>query len=314
MGTATIFRSSDGSAPVLTGAVGSLTALLNACLVVGYGAKAALGWTRPYHDAANNTSVFRQGAGPQHYLRVNDNGPGAGTAKEARAVGYEVMTDVNTGTGPFPTAVQMATGLFIRKSVTADATARSWILIGTSKVFYLFVYTGDVANRAFSVGFGSAYSIVPTDNYATFLAGRSTENSAVAAYDRLCGMSSTVTTAVTANYMARAYTGVGSSITLAKWGDYFQAAQTAAGSTGGIAYPSPIDGSLVITPINYGGAADGLYRGVLPGLWNPMHVEAFADGDTLSGIGGLSSRTFEVVMLGAGQVLIETSTTTWTEN
>src|SRR3990167_8837593 len=95
----TIYSSADASAPVLDGQVGSLNDVLYACLVTGYGAKTGAGWTRTYDDAANDTSVYRQGAGCQFYLRVDDGGPGAAGAKEARFWGYETMSDVDTGTG-----------------------------------------------------------------------------------------------------------------------------------------------------------------------------------------------------------------------
>lgn len=311
MGTSVVYTSADASAPVLTGAAGTLNALLYACLVTGYGTKAALGWVRSYNDAVNNVSVFRQASGPQHYVRVNDNGPGVGTFKEARVVGYESMSDVNTGTNPFPTAAQMANGAFVRKSATADATARPWILVGTGKVFYLFMYA-DSATAATGFGFGSAYSIVPTDGYATFLAARDTENSAAATADKLHAFSSVVGTPVTGNYMARTYTGIGTSVAMSKWGDAFQAPQAYAGASGGITYPSPADGSLVINPISF--ATGGIYRGVLPGLWNIMHLAPLVDGDTLDGVGGLASRSFRAVSLGVGQLLIETSTSTWEEN
>jgi hypothetical protein len=45
----TIYRSSDGGAPVLTGLAYSLLALLDALLVNGYGAKNPLGWTRSFN-------------------------------------------------------------------------------------------------------------------------------------------------------------------------------------------------------------------------------------------------------------------------
>jgi hypothetical protein len=43
--TVRIYRSTDGSAPVLTGQAGKLTDLLDAILVNGYGSKTAAGWT-----------------------------------------------------------------------------------------------------------------------------------------------------------------------------------------------------------------------------------------------------------------------------
>lgn len=309
--TVTVYRSTDGSAPVLTGAVGALNALLYACLVTGYGAKAAAGWSRAYNDAPNNTSVFRQGGGPQHYLRVNDNGPGAGGAKESRLVGYEAMTTVDAGTNPFPTAAQMANGVFARKSTTADATARAWTLVATDKLFHLFMYAGDTAGRANCLTFGSAYSIVPSEGYATILIGRDTENTGTTTGDKFQYLSSNISAGVGGHYMARTYTGVGGSVAVAKWGDYFQAPQSYVGGTGGVTYPLPVDSSLAISPINLG--TGGFYRGTLPGVWNPLHVEALVNGDTVDGVGGLSSRTFEVAMLMVGQVLIETSDT-WDEN
>jgi hypothetical protein len=66
--TVRVYRSTDASAPVLTGQVGSLTALLDAILVNGYGALTAAGWTiaqtttnkRGYKQ---NTTGFQQHCG-----------------------------------------------------------------------------------------------------------------------------------------------------------------------------------------------------------------------------------------------------------
>ena len=40
----TVFSSDDADAPILTKDAGSLTTLLKACLITGYGGKTALGW------------------------------------------------------------------------------------------------------------------------------------------------------------------------------------------------------------------------------------------------------------------------------
>jgi hypothetical protein len=76
--TVRVYRSTDASAPVLTGQVGSLTALLDAVLVNGYGALTAAGWSinqtttnkRGYKQnltGSNNTSGM--------LLYVDDTGP-----------------------------------------------------------------------------------------------------------------------------------------------------------------------------------------------------------------------------------------------
>src|SRR5690349_16189318 len=144
--TVQIYRSTDSSAPVLTGQVGKLTDLLNACLVTGYGSKSAAGWTRAFNGT--NQRTFRNSAddGTGYYVYVDDAGPGAAGAREARARGYITQTALDTGTGQFPTSALLAIGtgaVVWRKSNTADSTARAWTLIADSTVFYLFVETGD---------------------------------------------------------------------------------------------------------------------------------------------------------------------------
>jgi hypothetical protein len=46
------------------------------------------------------------------------------------------MSDVNTGTGPFPTAAQVAGGGYWEKSGAAGSTARNWIVVGDERAFY----------------------------------------------------------------------------------------------------------------------------------------------------------------------------------
>ena len=309
--TATIYQSTDASAPVLTGATGSLVALLDACLVNGYGSKAAAGWTKSF--SGTSKAAYRQGAGSAFYLRVQDDGPGAGTFKEARAVGYETMSEVDTGTPPFPTVAQATNGVFIRKSTTADSTARAWILAATNKTFHLFTFTGDTANVASSFSFGDVYSYKPSDLYSCHISGRSTENSAIYTGDSVSGLSSSYSGVIAGNWFVRSDSGVGGSVAAGQHSDYWIAAQSIVGK-GGNTYPDPVDGGMRMTPLYIHEASET--RGSVPGLWNPMHDLAFGLGDTISGVGGLAGRTFQVVSIAgssSGQLLLETSNT-WTEN
>ena len=308
--TVRVYRSTDASAPVLSGTTSSLIDMLHACLVVGYGAISAAGWTRSFFDDPNDVAVFRQGGGSSMYLRVGDKGPGAGTFKEARAVGYETMSGVDTGTGPFPTAAQLAVGVIIRKSTTADATARAWTLVASERLFFLFTFTGDTANTASVFSFGDVKSFKPSDVYNCRIAGRSTENAGFATGESAVTLSSAYSGVLSGTYLARSYTGVGGSISAGQTADYFTAPQTAIGGTGGVAYPSPVDGGLLMVPV--GSHEVSNHRGVLPGLWAPLHANAFSAGDTIAGAGGLLGRTFENVLTVGGQVLVETSNT-WDE-
>lgn len=61
MGAPTIYRNTDTSAPALTSVndSASLTKLLEACLVDGYGSKSAAGWTLEFENVAETVKVFK---------------------------------------------------------------------------------------------------------------------------------------------------------------------------------------------------------------------------------------------------------------
>src|ERR1035437_2201693 len=183
----TIFSSSDVAGPgLLTGAAGTLLALLDACLVTSYaGHTLAAQWTKPTANSGN-IGCYKQGAGAGLGLVINDNGPNVtSTYKEAWATGWEsvagVGAPVGTGSGQFPTPAQLLTTghVVIRKSATADAATRSWQLFADSSTFYLFISTGDTAG-VYNVGmFGDVFSLKgATDGYRCMIHGRAVENNA----------------------------------------------------------------------------------------------------------------------------------------
>lgn len=200
------FHSAMSGAPTLNGTSGSLIAVLDACLVDGFGLKAAdsvvvsggiatatfstghsfepdvialvagatpaglngekrvlttstntitfdadgiadgtatgtitfkiapAGWDKPFSDG--HVAVYRSAdvAGTRFYLRVDDSG-----ANNARVVGYEEMTDANTGTGPFPTNAQVSGGGYWAKANNATGLARTWTIAADSRAFSYFV-------------------------------------------------------------------------------------------------------------------------------------------------------------------------------
>jgi hypothetical protein len=349
MPTVTVYASTDGSAPVLTGAVGSLNSLLDACLVSGYGAKSAAGWTKPY--TGTNKAVFRINTtdGTGLYLNVDDSAPGAGGAREALMTGFETMSSVGTGTGQFPTAGQLALGsapsgaVVCRKSTTADATARAWTLVASSTFFYLFTETGDFTNPAapMAFGFGDIFSYKASDAYRTIIIGRNNVNTGAVgseAFSGLLNMAAGASATIAGHFMPRSWTALGTSTPVGKNIDYFMtgnatfnAGNGTSGTTslsssvpgiglfasGAVQYPNPVDGGLYLSPIriNHGGAI----RGYLPGAWCPVQDRPLNHNDTYSGTGNLSGKTFlvqgivcsggSVVPATIGQVHIETSST-----
>ncbi len=285
----TVYRSTDASAPTLSGTVGDLVNVLDKCLVAGYGSKTAAGWSKPF--TGTNTAVFRQGAGNQFYLDVNDNAAlGGAIANEANVRGYETMTAVATGTGQFPTSAQIAGGIFVRKSSTASGTARVWTVIADDRTFYLFVQTADTAGQWWCFGFGDFYSyLAGTDGYRTFIMGRAVTG-ATAANERADVVTSTWN-AVAGHYMARTYTGLGGAVAAGKSGDAL------VGATGVMAglmtVPNTVDGRIWIAPVKLVETTAIVVRGKMRGFYHWMHTAAsFGDQDTVSGTGPYVGRTF----------------------
>ena len=91
--TTRLYRSSDASAPAMEYVAGSLNAVLKACLVDGYGALPAAGWSYEVADAATNRAAFVQGASPDNpftrkvYIR-DDESVTAGMALVKACAGY----------------------------------------------------------------------------------------------------------------------------------------------------------------------------------------------------------------------------------
>jgi len=89
MGFGYLYESTDTDAPVLQTSVGSFTALLQAILVDGYGAKAPLGWTLEYTRAGEpSCKVFRgnPATGTGHFFRVDSS-----DANKAKIDAYEFL-------------------------------------------------------------------------------------------------------------------------------------------------------------------------------------------------------------------------------
>lgn len=343
--TVRVYRSTDAGAPVLTGQVGSLVALLDACLVNGYGAGAhpAAGWTKPL--AAANKGAYLQNTAASNnpagmLLYVDDTGPGAGAAREARICGFETMSAITpTGTGQFPTAAQSLIGtgmLVVRKSATADATARQWTLIANGQTLYLFTETGDATApfAACGIMFGDLKAFKANDQYAVMIMARQVENSGSQQADpfHALGLSNaptmtTLNTSLPGHYMARTWTGLGSSVKVTKLppnylsivsssgfsivGQYVSetsvqfsttnAANVAMGRNAmSTQWPTPNgpDGSIELEPVYIGHS--WARRGYLPGLWYTLMDRPFGHNDTFTvAAGPLNGKSFLAQMIQA---------------
>lgn len=175
--TTRLYQSTDVDAPALTREFGSLIALLDKCLVTGYGsggdAKAPAGWTKPYAGA--NQAAFRMGSGSQRYLQVFDDQTAEASGQWARCWGFESMTALDTGVDKWPVVSSAANGVYWRKGNTAAPYAHPWWLVASESWLYLIVQQAQTPTTyvymPWMMFFGDGEAYNSGDSYLTLLSG-----------------------------------------------------------------------------------------------------------------------------------------------
>lgn len=309
--TVTVYRSDDVGAPVLNGAAGALINVLDACLVTGYGAKAAAGWGKPF--TGSGMACYRAPSGNRHYLFVNDS---AGN-QYAIVRGYRDMVIAgDAGTGPFPTTAQLAGGIRPIKSATADSVARPWIVVAGALAFYLWMpfNATDINAPTTSTDmmfFGEIVSYMPGDTMHTMLIGKVAANTTATATN----VGNTLSTGADSlgHYLASSYLLDGNGLPCG----VLQSAQAASASAGsaGPSYPDPITNGLLLEPMRVceGGTVARLIRGHLPGVFNPIHPLPGNHLDVLQGRGALAGKELLLLYKGgtAGRLAFSLDEADW---
>jgi hypothetical protein len=261
---------------------------------------APLGWERAF--TGTNKAAYRPTdvEGTRLYLRVDDTG-----TLDGRVVGYETMSDVDTGTGPFPTEAQRAGGAYWPKSGTADATTRGWALIGDSRGIYMRGSPyGTTAWRLLTY-FGDFPSVKSPDTYACALMASDqavTNTSGVTQRDLSF---STATSTTQPRWAARSHSGTGTSVALTTSGLMVVRSSTSSFYSGGLTgatYPNPADDGLYLTPFQVSEGAGN--RGQMPGLYccpQDVGLSVFAHLERVTGVAGLTGKRL-VAMLSSGGV------------
>jgi len=321
MTTTRLFMSSDSGAPVLTGQVGSLVSLLHACLVgtsgVAYGsggsAKTAAGWTEPFTNTSTK-GVWRNSlaaGGTGFHFRVLDDGSGTAGAKEAFFTGYSAMTTIDAGSDITPTAAQMTSGSIIRKSDTADSTARGWYMVADERTFYLAIEHNTSTFQGYSIYIGGDFdSEVAGDAYAFLIGGRMTANITGGSEAFLNAAPSLSSSASNGLFVVRGIAGTGTALPISIAPGIFSSSQL--GGAGGVADPSPGGANRYFARAAI--VNEGTIRGFLRGLYVPIsNLTSLANGTVISGASGLASGSNLILLRGSSntpadaRVAIETS-------
>lgn len=327
--TTILYRSTDPDAPQLSTASGSLTAIFDACLVNGYGAKPAAGWTKEFFQS-NLRSGYKQGLGSNsHYLYLDD---GAGTTVRAR--GFVTMESIDKGAQPFPTDAQMPGGVYVHKH-DGLAGNREWLMVANEKAVWFVTQMNSSATwaEASLFFFGAIKSNRQADNFSTMImgayqaqhAGNATYQTPATNFGTSATLICPTTSLLPSHFMASAWHGLGGSINVGKHCDisrahdqdiysYYSPSRNAkmglyAQNTS--LFANPVDGSIHLMP-TYVHEAGGAIRGVMPGMFaHPYYRDTVlpATGSLIEGTGDFAGRSFMVVWCWYGSVLLEISDT-----
>lgn len=255
---------------------------------------APAGWAKTFSGtnlaAYKSTSILGTGC----LLRMDD------TATQfAKVIGYETMTDINTGTGLFPSNAQWAGGLWWSKSSAASAAARPWIVVADDRGVFLFVKVADTLSEYQGYYFGDILSLKSNDPYACVLKANTASRvaSVTAITDGL--EYADQSQSIDGLYAARAANTIGGSA------KHFQAPALTLSlalvhytGTVGWAYPSAVDNGLILSPVVVY-SVSGL-RGYYPGLRTSPQItnSAFSTSDKIAGSGSMAGQTVMAIKLG----------------
>jgi len=273
-------------------------------------AKAApAGWQKLYSGI--NKAVYKSNDPTNNgcVLRVDDTGTTA-----ARIVGYETMSDVDTGSGPFPSAAQISGGGHWQKSYQANTTARGWDIFADT---LRFIYAGQPSLNAyadFAHFFGQYASEKSGDGYGTLLSATATDFSQAYAQTFIGNLGGASNAG---GWSPRSFTQLGSSVpmTIASFMTYATSGVFSGSDNINLPdYPSPLSGGLLISkPVVVEGVAQGGFvRSLsLPGVYHsPQKLMAFSHRDKVSNIAALPNRTLMMVSAAGnsgyrGRILID---------
>ena len=256
---------------------------------------AGAGWEKLF--AGTNKAVFRSlnNGATRLPFRFDDSG-----AQTAYVRGYESMTDIDTGTGLFPTSTMSATGAPIDKSSEASALARKWWVIANDRTVYVGIdHTGQTYSSACVHAFGDAVSRIINDQYRAFIAGGGGYptyayrlHSRPFYYGDYAG---------TPRCFARAYTGIGAAVT---WCPESYGRAMAGGGFSGDGprvFPNQSDNSVILDEVKMVESASGCLRAVLPGAYAvPQLVgQSVPDGTLFDVVAQLPGRRIQARVLAA---------------
>lgn len=174
MATGHIYLTNNSpGAPDLTNAAGSLISVLDWALDTAGGTH----WEKVF--SGTNKAAYRATTGQRYYLQVDDS-----IGQVARVRGFASMSDVDTGTDPFPSPTSSSGLGYGALPKSSDANGRDYIIVGDSRFFML---RNEYSHSTFPwiphhFAFGELSPLDPLDAYCTMLIATMGQNSTSAGW------------------------------------------------------------------------------------------------------------------------------------
>ncbi|ABS06925.1 hypothetical protein [Shewanella baltica] len=163
----TVYRNTDAGAPAIPTKPSGWITVLKKCLVEGYGEKQPLGWTLDFEDAANNKVVFKN--------NVADGGSGGAVQFQPHTGSDAINAALRITCANSITAIDAffkKVGYRVMMTSNSLGTVRGWMVVGTSKGFWLIQESGETLNNSSTTSvlayreyffIGDIESFVPND-------------------------------------------------------------------------------------------------------------------------------------------------------
>lgn len=180
----TVYRWDDPGAPQIVtpyGKASEIKAVLDACLITGYGAKAALGWRKVFDDSNGvvyQNSISRGGSGGMVRFWPKSGVWTTANYYFSTCIAFQTAKSFTSSS----TAVKPSQAWPFYHPVS-DASPKAWVIIGTAIGFYLFLnwydgtrtqssssYKMATTNYNFSCYIGDVQPLLAGDAYKFFAA------------------------------------------------------------------------------------------------------------------------------------------------
>ena len=258
---------------------------------------APAGWSKVY--SGTNKAAYRSNnvSGSQTYLRVDDT-----AGRNARVVGYETMSDIDTGEGPSPTAGQLSGGGWWPKSNSASSAARAWTVVANDRTVYLHTGCGESAGVSGSVwGFGDFASYKVSDAYACCIFCASSDVSGDGDY-QLGSIETARYSFDNSAYLQRSFSGISGAVFARQRPESYTHNDSSSGAGYGVVttFPNGPDSGLVLSRKTLIEQPSFCLRGVLAGAYlTPQNCHANYSRNTLQDCSGdLAGRKLLAVKCG----------------